>query len=339
RKDFRDELRSAFVDGSLAAEPDPREVLGPRLDDAFRAWPAPTASAAARDSIRARFLTAGAADAERGDSVPGERDSGTGHQLRPVAARGPRSTRRHGAGARSRAAESNAPGPARAQRRRLQLVAGGGILLAAAALLFTVVVPLGRRAGDDAPTTTTVASAAWTVEPVAAGDAPMTGLLVDGESRGPGTPALDGWRRLEAGPDGLRIRRGEDYVLELGPRSVVEFSEGDGAGVVRLSEGELRVATGPAFEPGALVLESPHVRAEVTGTILGFDVGEDYTCVCCLEGEVRTEPLLSGADARSIGGGSTRVVAAALGGGHPFDTMPLVPHHAEPLRGLADYWG
>lgn len=143
----------------------------------------------------------------------------------------------------------------------------------------------------------------------------------------------------------MRIRRGDEYVVELGRGTELRFDSGDegtrasrsGRRTLIASAGSVRIATGPTFDPAVpLVVETPHVRASVVGTIFGVDVEDDHTCVCCLEGEVRVTRADSG-DAGSSDefvSIETGHAGLAMEDDDGIERLALIESHLQPLRAL-----
>ncbi|MEM6566855.1 MAG: FecR domain-containing protein [Planctomycetota bacterium] len=293
-EDFRASLRAAFVSGQFEGD----EEVGEPLETALRSWtPEPARPAARRAAQRALLEGWSEADDAAPDSV-----------VRPAAAH----RTRRAAGSQGRAAGAQnrgrraAPAPARAASHRLRLLVGGSILAAAAAVVLLVRGGLGGDPAVPAPEWTLDVASATTL----AGAGAIDGLQVDGESMADVAQlrsALDGGRRIQVGAQQMRILRGDRYVLELAAGTTVSISA-DGSEIVAES-GSIRIATGPGFDPAdPLAVVTPHVRAEVAGTVFGIDVGEDYSCVCCVEGSVFTEPIGPNLAALTVGKRETRVV-------------------------------
>lgn len=169
---------------------------------------------------------------------------------------------------------------------------------------------------------------------------------------------------------GIRIRYGDEFVLDLASGTSLELrysesgaadsrsgssaessaessagsiggpnseSGGRQAGkVLFASAGAVRVATGPGFDRRRpLVLRTPHVRTEVVGTIYGVDIGDGYTCVCCLEGSVIADPCHGRFPALTVPPLATRVLLAS---GERPQASPLYGGHRGPLDALEGYW-
>lgn len=334
--DFRASLRAAFVSGQFEGD----EALETPLEDVLRSWSVPAASAGARTGALQALLT-GSLEGQADD--PQERGVG-GIAPAPVHTGRPR---------RARAPE-RASGPRQGHFLRLAV---GGSLLAAAAAVF-LVVNAGRdtdgpRPEGDQNVAQTDTAPLWaldaaTVAAFADTDA-FEDLLVDGReitSIEELNEALASGRLVENGGETLRIRRGTEFVLELGPGTVIDLAPvmvgAPAAGrQIDVERGSVRVATGPGFNRDQpLVLRSRHVRSEVVGTVFGIDVTEDFTCVCCLLGSVHTMPTSTGCPVMDVDANSTRIVR----GSGSSNLMALVEDHRGDLVALDDrtsqegYW-
>ena len=338
---FARALRRDFIAGSIVV-PDESDGLVPEVSDgsspAVDRLLAGWAPARASESARARAfaaLTGGGADrVDPIDSVQEEHTAG-----RPRAA--------------------VAPEPARRMSTRLRLVAGAGLLAAAAAVVLAVRSLGGDDAGTspnlspDAPSESAVA---WAVDVESSAGGSAEALLEDVRLDGQRVESIDALAaRLETattisvGAMSLRVRRGDDFVLDLGPGTELEFvTEGVAPAIsmanrraLLATSGSVRIATGPAFDAGVpLVIATPHVRASVVGTIFGVDVEDGYTCVCCLEGEVRVSRAVTTTAASdeerevvSIGTGTTGL---AMEDEEGIQRVALIEAHSTPLRALRD---
>lgn len=194
----------------------------------------------------------------------------------------------------------------------------------------------------------TAPQVAWSVDEIAESerDDVLRGLRIDDRSFGTWgdfESALASAETLRVGERPIRLLRGDQFVLGLDPGTVIELDADDltpNADVDQLvlfaSAGSVHVATGPGFDSDhPLVLRTPHVRTEVVGTIFGVDIGADYTCVCCLEGEVHTESGCGDHVPRDVLAGSGRVLLAD-GREQVMSTAPA--GHLGPLRELESFW-
>ncbi len=150
---------------------------------------------------------------------------------------------------------------------------------------------------------------------------------------------------------GIRIQRMDEYVLDLASGTALELQHkeseselraasggeiGDARTVLFARSGAVRVATGPGFDrENPLVLRTPHVRTQVMGTIYGVDIGEGYTCVCCLSGSVIADPCQGEFPALTVPRMATRVLLAS---GERPQASPLHGGHRGPLDALEGYW-
>jgi ferric-dicitrate binding protein FerR (iron transport regulator) len=77
----------------------------------------------------------------------------------------------------------------------------------------------------------------------------------------------------------LALDEGADVTVPVPPEH--------GAGIPLVSEvhhGELRIKTGPGFPGTELHILTSEGRTEIVGTVVSVYKGEDFTCVCVLEG-------------------------------------------------------
>lgn len=350
-----------YIDGEDGLSPSVRQAL----DDWVPSGPSP----AFRASLKNNFVggAAPASGASPSEAVPAAPRSAS----RPV---------RHERGRRR-----SVPQPARQMSTQLRLLSGAG-LLAAAAALFLIFGQEGSPAlqadpsgggdpqvaqgsGSD-PTETIGTTSPWTLD-LGRQDLSevLAAVLIDGaamDSIAALEESLATAERIEVGdlgdrvgdPDhghlggGIRIRHGDEYVLDLATGTSLELryvepeeagssAASGGAGdlaetVLFASAGAVRVATGPGFDRSRpLVLRTPHVRTEVVGTIYGVDIGEGYTCVCCLEGSVIADPCHGRFPALTVPPLGTRVLLAS---GERPKASPLFGGHRGPLDALEGYW-
>ncbi len=267
--------------------------------------------------------------------------------------------------------DREAPRRARAATRdrapsRFRLVAAGGVLAAAAAVIFFLQRPVDvdapgigttgsgttELAQSESPSTKEWGSlpSGWELD-TSFGDAEavLASVRIDGQP----IASVDDFAsqiaqadRVESVGVDLRIRHRDEFVMELASDTTVRLDEWrasaddsssqDGPRVLFAESGSLRVATGPGFDPASsLIVETPHVRTEVLGTIFGLDIGADYTCVCCKKGAVKTQQLVGGTSAGHVPAGRTWIARAGVES--PWQ-MPLEVSHRAPLDGLEGYW-
>ncbi len=204
--------------------------------------------------------------------------------------------------------------------------------------------------GIEGPADATTAPSGWELD-TSFGDeaALLASIRIDGESvesMGEFQSQIAGAQRIESVGGELRIRHRDEFVMELAADTAVRLdawgeavASGADSGTPRVlfaESGSLRVATGPGFDPAlSLVVETPHVRTEVVGTVFGLDIGADYTCVCCLEGSVRTQSTIEGTPEGLVPAGRTWVANATE---HSRSQIPLVHSHRTPLERLEGYW-
>lgn len=202
----------------------------------------------------------------------------------------------------------------------------------------------------EVPDTVPVVEPTWTIDPMSFEGASLEVFLADVLLDGEHPTSIEELERgmidakqVVTGDMPLRVRHRNEFVLDLAPGTELdlafELPDGDDedAGASRVlfaSAGAVRIATGPGFDRSKpLVLRSPHVRTEVVGTIFGVDIADDYTCVCCLEGEVRAKPC-TGDSLLRIKSQSTGVLFAS---GKSMEG-DLVAGHRGPLEALVGYW-
>ena len=328
RSEFRQSLKERFMDatpGSFSEE----HLVGEPTFSKLRAWSPEEPSVEFRERLRESFLAVDEISEVEGAPV---------HQLKP------RTSPSH-----ERFAAGSAPGGS----GRFRLVAFGGVLAAAAAVMLMLQRPevedpaAGSSPGVARVETSTVAAAsAWELDTtVGDGEALLASIRLDGNV----VASMDEFRsqiatadRVESVGVDLRIRHNDDFVIELGAGASVLLNgwltePKDGESRVLFAEsGSVRVATGPGFESiGSMVLETPHVRTEVAGTVFGVDVTERFTCVCCLEGAVHTQQLIGGRAVGDVHAGQTWIAMA--GNPSPW-RKPIVASHRGPLEELAVYW-
>ena len=338
RSEFRQSLRERFMaatPGSFSEE----HLVGEPTVAKLRAWCAEDPSIEFRERLRESFLAVGVSS--EGDSTPV-------HQLKPLTSQ-----------THERAAAGSAPSRlAAGERGRLRLVAFGGVLAAAAAVVLMLQRPaVGDSAvGDSAvgstsglagiETNTVAAASAWELDTTLGGEeALVASVRLDGKP----VASMDEFRsriatadRVESVGADIRIRHNDDFVIELGAGASVllngwaEEPEDGEARVLFAESGSVRVATGPGFESiGSMILETPHVRTEVAGTVFGVDVTKGFTCVCCLEGAVHTQQLIGGRAVGDVYPGQTWIAMA--GSPSPW-RKPIIASHRGPLEQLAVYW-
>lgn len=134
------------------------------------------------------------------------------------------------------------------------------------------------------------------------------------------------------GEAALDVRGGDALLIELAggsdvtlPAAPLRWFAKPLEGV--LHSGEIRFRTGPGFAGHELTFLTAEGRIEVTGTAVSVYKGEDFTCVCVLEGTARV-----GRDEdrmENIGAGLRKVM---FSGERPSQVIDIEPHHAEELR-------
>lgn len=316
----RDQLKEAFVGGEIrltAPDPVDESELPGEIRAALDEWNPVTPSQALRSNVQAAFLGAdGAARRPAATSTPGSRVQRASH-------------------GRAERRRSSAPAPARRLSTQLRLVVGGTLLAAAAA----VVLLLKGGLGSSQPT--------WSIDPTQVAQLGaaevLASLRVDGQridSLDELDAALSGARRIETDMT-LRLRQGEEYVMELAEGTALDMAFADptapeGADVYFAESGSIRVATGPNYDPvEPLILHTAHVRTQVVGTIYGIDVYPGSSCVCCFEGVVATQMKNEDGVDFNVEAQQTRVVKEDLNRALGY---PLVVNHRAPLEALDGYW-
>ncbi|MEM8711530.1 MAG: hypothetical protein AAGG01_11295 [Planctomycetota bacterium] len=360
---FEARLRERFLSGSLA------EAAGAgahdRADERLRAWVPEAPRDSFASELRASFLQAAA------DSAAATAPS----VANAVSAAGPSVTRHERTSVRSRQSGSP-PSPARSSRLRLvgagTLLAAAAAVIVFLQRPSDVVEPGAGEPGAGEPNAGEfVADAAASREAETPGESPiaesapawqldttfgdtaalLASVRIDGESVASVEEfgaRMASAARVESSGFELRLRHREEFVLELAEDTGIRLdafrpaAESKEAGrsepsLIRADFGGVRVATGPDFDPSTpLVLETPHVRTEVVGTVFGLDIGEDYTCVCCLEGAVETTSMQAAHPALRVAAEHTSVFMDAKD--RPPVRVPMVGDHREPLERLSQYW-
>lgn len=148
------------------------------------------------------------------------------------------------------------------------------------------------------------------------------------------TDLLQTARRIETGDAGLRMRLGDQLLLELGPDTTLSQLRFPAAGMFsfRADKGSVRVSTGPDFHGNSLRVYTDHMESSVVGTTFGLDVESGGTCLCCIDGVVKCDAH-DGAGVKPVEAGGMCFAfpnqAAAKRG-------PAVGAHVEPLRALQE---
>jgi len=246
--------------------PEPEATLTPaerRARDAVRALPRPEADAAFRARLQREFVSGGIA-----------------------------SPAREGAGARRPVRAETGRGPSR------PWTGWAAPLTWAAAAVIVVASVIGLNRG-----------ARWQVSGVRG-----TGIAIVDRRPIPLEHLDQLSLALHAGA-GVEVPVGADVELALPGELMMEATSGTKlvlpgapghwfgrrtAGRI-MSEGELRITTGPSFHGARLELETPEARIQVTGTTLAVICEPQGTCVCVLEGKVQVGPR-TGAMAEVTGG-------------------------------------
>jgi len=113
----------------------------------------------------------------------------------------------------------------------------------------------------------------------------------------------------------LELDGGSDATLPAPPGR-----DTDGPLLSEVRNGELRIKTGPGFPGTELHILTTEGRIEIVGTILSVYKGDDFTCVCVLEGTARVgvdegdlEEIPPGMLKIMFEGGDSRVLEISLG--------------------------
>jgi hypothetical protein len=140
---------------------------------------------------------------------------------------------------------------------------------------------------------------------------------------------------------GARIRVDEEAALDIRGGDVILIELAGGSDVTLpgaprrwfakplesvLHSGEIRLQTGPGFAGHTLTVRTAEGRIRVTGTALSVYKGDDFTCVCVLEGTARIGK--DEARMEDVGAGLRKVM---FSGDRPSKVVDIEPHHAEEL--------
>jgi hypothetical protein len=161
-----------------------------------------------------------------------------------------------------------------------------GWSMAVAAAAAVVVIVMGLNRGP-----------AW--QPIAA--ASGSRVIIGGTETRLGN-ALAAGLRLEPGttvsyPDSatLDLVAGDQLWIQFAPGSELRLPRSAGRWVgrtvrARVTRGEIRFTTGPAFAGARLLIETTFADVELLGSTIAVIENDDYTCVCAYEGTVRVGP-------------------------------------------------
>jgi ferric-dicitrate binding protein FerR (iron transport regulator) len=203
------------------------------------------------------------------------------------------------------------------------------VLAAAAALVLWILRPV---------------EPSWSVDPEGF---VAVGMTIDGRVLSKDTPfsevadLLSRAKEVTTAAHPVRLVLGELFVVEMAESSTLDLSRmpadlGRGDLVLHGVEGGFRVATGPEFEypQRKLRIETQDVNVEVVGTVFGVDLYSDFTCVCCLEGEVSTTMHTKPATFGVVEAETTNIV-------HKDGKAPEKTHYAPHmvrLTALREFW-
>lgn len=309
-------------------------------------WTPEAPSAAFRDQMRERFLSAASASSATAEGASA-RSAGSDHVEVPEQSTPTRSAahprQRQSQSQSSPSVTRRAPASARSQRRRTWSLVGGSVALAAAAVLVMALLPRGGT--EVAP------ASGWSLlsgGQVALVDGQALDLADSSALSGGGFALADAPQQVTAGDETLRLRFGDQMVLELEPGSTLDVSDlteaghADGEWVLSMQgeTGGYRVATMEGFrrDERRLLFRTPDAEVEVVGTVFGVDRypdrvgGKSGTCVCCCDGEVQVRSLV-GAGSDAVKTGQSNYVYTASG---EMKAMPHMPEgHGKPLELLA----
>ncbi len=129
----------------------------------------------------------------------------------------------------------------------------------------------------------------------------------------------------------LDIRGGDAILIELAGGSDVTLPEAPRRWFARplesvLHTGEIRLQTGPEFAGHVLTVRTAEGLIRVAGTVISVFKGDDFTCVCVLEGTARIGK--DEARMEDVGAGFRKVM---FGDDRPSKVIDIEPHHAEEL--------
>jgi hypothetical protein len=133
------------------------------------------------------------------------------------------------------------------------------------------------------------------------------------------------------GEAALDIRAGDAILIELAGGSDVTLPGTPRRWFAKpiesaLHSGEIRLQTGPGFAGHTLIVHTAEGRVRVTGTAISVYKGDDFTCVCVLEGTARIGK--DEARMEEVGAGLRKVM---FSGDRPSKVVDIEPHHAEEL--------
>ena len=183
----------------------------------------------------------------------------------------------------ARAARSPAPIPLRPERSASRTPRW--ILLAAAAVLIAVVLVFVNRGGPTLELHELRGDGIVTVDGVeidTSDRATLARALVPGATvRVPaGVSLLTEFPEIAL----LESVAGTEFVLP-------EAYPSDGGAVrVDVRRGEVHFVSGPAFAGRTMEFSTPHGMVRITGTVVSIECGENFTCVCVLEGTALVGP-------------------------------------------------
>lgn len=158
----------------------------------------------------------------------------------------------------------------------------------------------------------------------------VDGIEIDPDDAARFERALASARSIDTRLRELRMVRGSEVVLDLGPGTRLAQIRFPAAGPYSLftDAGSLRVATGDAFGGKKLRVQTRDLDLDVVGTVFAVDVEAEGSCVCCLEGSVAVQPKAEAAakpvePGRMCFASSDRTHAVVWGASMPAHSAPL----------------
>lgn len=217
--------------------------------------------------------------------------------------------------------------PPRAPSRRAGLWSWGVGLAAAAALLLAVNF-LNR-------------GPAWEVAQVTGeGEILVDARAFDAAGGGPTAESITPGATVHAsGEAQIDLICPGTIALQLPPGTRVTIPNSPGRWFGResrceLTQGELRLVTGPSFPGARLLIAAPHAEIEITATTVAVIAGADSTCLCVLDGTAKMTRLDGSVETVAAGNRLTVFTAAR----DPFEEE-ILPMERMKLQMLQDQAG
>jgi len=318
RPEFKASVRERFFRGQLGEQSesessslDPsssRSASDSMLEDVLNNLPPmPNADPEFRAALKAAFLEGkleGAAASEREASEEFSRGARRGPVLSSQSSR---------AGGRDAAAES---GPSPLTSGPISWQVATGILAIAAAILLLVLFPT-----DGGPVKRERERQNWTVA------AKGTELEIDrvkflAANEKNLAAAINKASSLASLDSSVELRLKDRVRLGMEPASLLHLSsvvlpEVEAEQLVsdelyfKLDSGELHLMTSQSNPDQVIVVETPHAKVRISGSVLSIEVFEDKgTCICVKYGEASVEVLSGNGDGVRVGGDATCFVFA-----------------------------